>query len=835
MSEADSERKSVGNDSPNLSESKLKELCLDLAKADDELKVKQILEQLDIWADERYWRDYGDDDTNFSEIGNQQSKPIDAKVEKLTNAIDAMLLREAKSRGIDVEDRNDAPIGMDMAAEKFFDVEDGDLRNLSKSERTELAKEIALVASGEKGRGADPTYTIIDRGEGQHPHNFPTTFLSLAESNKLRIPFVTGKFNMGGTGVLPFCGDKNIQLIISRRAPELVDEDEPRLWGFTIVRRFDPSEIGDDNVRARNPVYRYLTINGEVPSFHADELPLRPSDEPHPDQCSNRMDHGTFVKLYNYQTPTATNIVLDPNYRLSSRLPNPALPIRLYETREGFSGHSLQATLSGLNLRLHDDRNKNIESGFPASSTVTVGKSRFNVRIFAITPQSQDRNVKRYRKASDGIIFTLNGQAHGSFHERFFSRKNVGMGYLKDSLIVLIEADDMAQDDRSKLFMNSRDRFRDTDFRDKLENKLEKVFSNHQGLRELRDQRQREDIEKSIEEDSPLTDALDDIVQDSPSLTSLFTGGSSLEDPMEGDEDPDGEQNITETGSKNGEDSFDGETFPTYFNIIDDHQKRTVAKNSDAAIIHFETDAANDYFDRDSKPGSFVLSAEGERVSNYSISLWNGTGQLRIDWADNPRISETDIGETLSYHAAVSDPTRREDPFINKFSIEVGPESKSSQSGDSTNDQGDNNEEKPLQPTELDIPEPVFVEKEEWDDFPFDFDENEAMFVSYLGEETGYRFYVNEDNRFLNSYLENEAKAGQTEVIKAKFKYSIMLIGLSMLSDLAEEQGVEGGIAEAVQTPDEEPDIEEKINRVARAAARVIIPTVERMDELEEM
>lgn len=77
--------------------------------------------------------------------------------------------------------------------------------------------------------------------------------------------------------------------------------------------------------------------------------------------------------------------------------------------------------------------------------------------------------------------------------------------------------------------------------------------------------------------------------------------------------------------------------------------------------------------------------------------------------------------------------------------------------------------------------------------------------------------------RFSQSYLEREAEPGHAEVIEAQFTYAPMLLGLSMLGDLAEEQGVEGGVGKNVQTPDEEPDIEEKINEMARAVARVIL------------
>lgn len=806
----------------------LQNLCLKLAQEDSEKNIQNTLEQLDVWDDERYWRDYGDDDGNFSDAGNQQSRPLDAQVEKLTNAIDAKLIRAVKAAGINVENRNEAPSGMAEAAEEFFGVEDGDLRSLSANERTELAKRIALVASGERGHGASPTYTIIDDGEGQHPQDFPTTFLSLDESNKLRIPFVTGKFNMGGTGVLPFCGEKNVQLIISRRAPDLVDDGEPRPWGFTVVRRFDPSEIGDGETLARNPVYRYFVIDNEVPQFFADELPLRPSDEQHPQQCSAPMSHGTFVKMYNYQTPASTNLILDPHYRLAARLPGPALPIRMYETRD-YSGHTLQATLAGLNVRLHDDRSENLEPGFPASNTITIGESKFGVRIFALTPQGgKRRNVKRYRQADDGIILTLNGQAHGSFHERFFSRKNVGMGYLQDSLVVLVDCDEMAQDDRSKLFMNSRDRFRDSDFRKKFEQRLEKLLRKHDGLKTLRQNRQRKELEQSLQEDSPLTDALGDIIKDSPSLSSLFVPGASLQDPKDGEPDPDGE----ETGSGDAEEPYEGERFPTHFDIIDKHKERTVPINAHTATIRFETDAENDYFERDSKPGTFVLSKDGEQVTDYTLSLWNGEATLRLERdVDNPEVS---VGSESVFQSTVSDPTRRENPFLNQFTIQIGL-AREYENGNDDNESENNNEgDGPLQPQGLSIPEPVFVEREEWKDYPdLNFTEDEAMFVRWLGEETGYRFYVNGGNRYLESYLDHEAEPGHSEVIKAKFKYSLMLLGLAMLSDLADSQNVEEGLGQNVQTPDGEPTIEEKINEMSRAAARVIIPTLERLDELE--
>src|SRR5207245_1134705 len=107
--------------------------------------------------------------------------------------IDAILMAECFRRGIDPESKA-APHSMSKAVEEFFKIRDGKLENLTATEQTKLAERIHLVAVGSK---AQPSYLIIDNGEGQSPRKFGDTFLSLMRSNKMRIPFVQGKFNAG--------------------------------------------------------------------------------------------------------------------------------------------------------------------------------------------------------------------------------------------------------------------------------------------------------------------------------------------------------------------------------------------------------------------------------------------------------------------------------------------------------------------------------------------------------------------------------------------------------------------------------------------------------------
>ena len=135
---------------------------------------------------------------------------------------------------------------MAEAARQFFGIPSGRLENLDAKDRTSLAEMIQLIAVGSK---PEPNYLIIDKGEGQTPSSFPQTFLSLARSNKLRIPFVQGKYNAGGTGALRFCGQQNYQLLVSRRAPDLLStRDKPNedRWGFTLIRRLRPIDERDN-------------------------------------------------------------------------------------------------------------------------------------------------------------------------------------------------------------------------------------------------------------------------------------------------------------------------------------------------------------------------------------------------------------------------------------------------------------------------------------------------------------------------------------------------------------------------------------------------------------
>jgi len=439
-----------------------KHLCLNLAYCESEKDVIKLLKNEGYWDDSRAWRYYGDNENNFATIGNQQSRPESAIVEKLINSVDAVLMSKCLSQGINPESP-EAPESITKALESYFTIYAGKLSNITPSERRKLAENISLVATGKK---SNPCYSIIDKGEGQTPNKMPDTLLSIGKSNKLRIPFVQGKFNMGGTGVLQFCGKGNIQLIISKRNPNIVryepGDDSSSLWGFTIVRREDPKH------GIRSSFYRYLAPGGNILRFLEENLPLMPGVYPEP--YENTIEFGTYIKLYDYQmTGLKTNILFDLYNRLSILMPSIALPIRFYERRKGYSGHTLETTLSGLSVRLEEDKTENIEEGFspPPTSNISVLGQKLKVSIFAF---KHGRSAK-YTK-TEGIIFTVNGQTHGYLTKAFFSRQTVRRGYLSDSLLVVVDCSDFDGRAREDLFMNSRDRLRSGELRSRIEEEL---------------------------------------------------------------------------------------------------------------------------------------------------------------------------------------------------------------------------------------------------------------------------------------------------------------------------------------------------------------------------
>lgn len=735
------------------------QLCLQLAYSESEKEVINILRKEGFWDNGNDWRYYGDNENNFATIGNQQSRPEAAIVEKIVNSVDAVLMAECLEKGINPESPK-APKSIVDALEKFFNIDNGKLTNISPSERSRIAKNICLVASGKK---TNPCYAIIDQGEGQTPIEMPNTLLSIGKSNKLRIPFVQGKFNMGGTGVFQFCGKKNLQLIISKRNPEIVKhepvDESSYLWGFTVVRREDPTH------GIRSSSYRYLAPNNRILSFPSDGLALLPGK--YPVAYENVLKWGTFIKLYEYQmVGLKTNILFDLYNSLSLLMPSIALPVRFYERRKNYTGHSMETTLSGLSVRLEEDKTRNIEEGFmpPPTSNIAVSGQKMKVSIYVFKRGQSEKYTK-----NEGIVFTVNGQTHGYLPKSFFSRQSVRMGYLADSLLILADCSDFEGRAREDLFMNSRDRLRSGDLRSNIESQLSDLLKNHPGLKELREKRRREDIEDKLEDSKPLAEIIETILKKSPTLSKLFVSGVRLPNPF----------SIEKSSSQV---DYNGKKFPTFFKLLKNYYRENPkhSPRNRRTRIQYRTDVENNYFDRDNDPGTFILTLNGEEIENFSVNLWNGIATLNI------KISKAmKPGTLLHFRSEINDVSKVE-PISEDFYIlveeEVSTKSGVSGSRKSPSSNNDGNDNKNL--SYLDLPNVVEVYKEDWE--RYDFNRESALKVIDSGEEA-YDFFINMDN--IHILTEKKANTNiSNSLLDARYKYGMVLIGLALLNDFKNSQ-----------------------------------------------
>lgn len=778
----------------------LKDLCLNLIRCESEEEVIAILKREKYWDRQDNWQYFGGDEGNYSIIGNQQSKPEAAIVEKIINSVDAMLLAECLQRDENPES-SEAPQSIKDALVRYFRIDEGKLTNLTAKERSRLSENIAFVATGQK---SNPNYSIIDKGEGQSPARLHETILSLRKSNKLKIPFVQGKFNMGGTGVFRFCGDRNIQVIVSKRKPEIAQhEGDPTkdFWGFTVIRREDPIH------GARSSNYKYLAPAKQILFFPAEELPLLPGE--YPNAYGTELKWGTFIKFFEFKIGPGlkTNILFDLYNKLSLLMPHIALPLKLYERRHGYKGNSFETVLSGLSVRVDEDRSENIEENFPTTGTMMVSAQQMKYSIYVFKKNKHEKFTK-----DEGIVFTINGQTHGYLSKSFFNRKGVGLNYIADSTLVILDCSEIDGRAREDLFMNSRDRLSNCPLKTDIENELEEVLKSHPGLKLLKEKRRREEIESKLSDQKPLVDVIQNILKKSPTLSRLFIQGMKLQNPF----------NIDFAAT---DFEYKGKEFPEYFTLTKKfpHNSPKQAHQGSKFRIEFKTDVVNDYFDRSKDPGIFKLFINGIVSEDATINLWNGYATLNVK-IENPKVSDL-----IHFNTEVSDVSMAI-PLTEEFYVNIIEplQAKKSNNGNRKPPASNTNGDEAKKPGGLALPQIVEVSKDgrtgpSWEHHNF----NDHTALNVKGsDEDGYDFFVNIDNIHLLSELKH-AKNTEIQTFQAKYKFGIVLIGLALLNDSSQLQT-------KIENDDQEQmTIFEIISRTTKAISPIVIPMIDSLSSLE--
>lgn len=599
----------MSNDAPNLfsmsqnnPDFSAADLFRELYEASREEEVDEIIESYPAVFKQANWHPYGGNESNFGVVENQQAAPVPALVEKITNSIDAILMKKCRQDGMDPASP-DAPQSIKDAVERYFpDNTDWDLPKT----RSNQAKDIQIISDGLK---YTPSVVIYDNGEGQHPKDFEDTFLSLLRGNKNEIHFVQGKYNMGGSGALVFCGDKRYQLIGSRRYDETGD------FGFTLLRRHPLSD--KERRRKKNTWYEYLKVDGRIPSFPIDgsiELGL----------YDREFTTGSVLKLYSYNLPSGAWSIFsrDLNRHLNEFLFEPALPIYTIEGRRDKYPHDKnpQRDLYGLKRRLEKQRDKYVDDKFSLECSREEIGGEIEITCYVFKARMEGKNVKETKKAIQReffqnnmrVVFSVNGQVHGHYTAEFISR-SLKFGLLKNYLLVHVDVTGLDVEFRNELFMASRDRLKQGDESSTLrsvvaselrKSKLKDIYKRRKASMNVESE-STEDLVRQFAENLPMNEDMTKLLNQT-----LELDRRSKKNGKKRKSSRSKKQKKSGRGKK--EKKFDPERYPTFFHMKsgqDVNGKRVVRTPlGGQRTIKFETDVEDEYFDRVSDPGRLQIS-----------------------------------------------------------------------------------------------------------------------------------------------------------------------------------------------------------------------------------
>lgn len=632
-----------------------KEVFLKLYMAETEEEVAEILTKYRM-DDSNNWIPYGGQESNYSVIGNQASTAERALVERITNSVDAVLMKKCYEKEIDPKSAN-APKSTLVAVNDLFELNGIDSEKRNETLVDEMEDSIVIYATSKncctyKDLGNNPHVNIIvyDEGEGQTPNNLPKTILSLLRGNKKGIKFTQGTYNQGGSGSLMYCGNQKYCLIISKRNIAIPnkfntqDDDTVNKWGWTIVK-----EMLDEN--DRDPKFVYFAPNGMVPMFESEELPLKATiikgNEAkaylnYDNSCSAAIPYtknsscGTAIKLYNYSLKQKGPLVSHFKYEMGRGVLDTYLPIRLIDCRKNkFNNDTI---FRGLNKLIEDDNrhkeNPLVNLKFPIYNSFDINylgkKQKVKMTIYGFnTTKDNAKSAKDILGTGEvsPIRLVLGEQFQGELPKVHIS--NAKLGIIKDSILIIIEFPDINSEFKKDLFMTDRERLMDKLPKEKIVQNLKAFLNENETLKEFAQEKMKEIVSQENVENLDLVDAVKNWINEDPDIAELLSGNQvehiqekynkvgnvALGMPR---------STIKTTNNQQVIDGFFEELLdiPTYFLPSHTYKENKyvlkVTQNKNFTL-KFKTNAKVDFFDREINPGLVDICINGEKAE-YSIT-----------------------------------------------------------------------------------------------------------------------------------------------------------------------------------------------------------------------
>lgn len=750
-----------------MTDDELRALFNHLYSAKNEEEIEKVISQYgSVFADEN-WSPLGENESFFGVIENQQASPIPALIEKITNSIDAILTRKCLETGIDPEAFS-APRSMEEAISKFFpDNKQWDLSSFRKVQ----SESIQIIADGPR---MDTSLIIYDDGEGQHPEDFEKTFLSLLRGNKNKIKFVQGKYNMGGSGAIVFCGKKRYHLIASKKY------DGTGKFGFTLIRKHPFTK--EEKETKKNTWYEYFKIDNYIPAFDTDELDLG--------LYNRKYKTGSVLKLYSYDLPSGSRSVIsrDLNQSINEYLFEPALPVFTIDKKERYpDDRNLERDLYGLKRRLEEEKSKYVEKYFLESTNVKgVGNLAITTYVFKAkidgktAKESKDSISREFFKNNMSVLFSVNGQVHGHFTAEFITR-TLKMALLKDYLMIHVDCTDLDTDFRNELFMASRDRLKNGEETSKLRQIVASTLQKSE-LMEIFKKR-KDTLSFGGEDKSELLKSFTKNLPLKNELMNLLGKTFKLEETEKNKEKKEKTKK-----TKKSEEEFNPKRFPSFFRFGNDGKdEKPMIKilESGEKTIKFKSDVEDEYFVRVEEPGELKVGllkhndndveggdkpGEPKKVEDLFYVHKSNPNEGTIKVILGP-MEDVNVGDSFEIKASLTNPGG---DFDQIFMIKISEKEKKKET---------TKKEKEDEDSKIGLPELVLVykelkegeERQTWEKLEeggitMNFD---TVVHPYAEDEVLQTIYVNMDSRVLKDYKTALKTEEQYEVAEKRFYTSV--------------------------------------------------------------
>jgi len=748
---------------------KTKDICLRLLEAESEAEALAVLAAVSEISDPKNWQPLDRRETNFNVTSNQASDGGKALTELMTNMVDAVLMKAAKVHGVDPKSKA-APQTMYAAVDKFIkNLHGGKLVNLDHRDpwlKDFAQKNLVIGITGARSKAAGlPCYTFVDNGEGQHPDDFEGTFLSLSAGTKKSIPFVQGKFNMGSSGVLRYCGRHWLKLIVSRRF------DETGEWGWTIMRRRPGN-------KEELPIAEYFVPGGQIPRFSAEELfPFKTSKGKPYEGVHLRT--GSIIKLYDYQVGSKFLNFRGSREALNENLVETILPFRILDLRQTPDPKRTGDRALGIDPRpfygmefllLNSHREEGADDEDEAAGTGRIFVGKFTdpdlgeVSISAISLKRDLPGWLKPNNTNNRVFHAVNGQVQFKQTRGYLS--SCGFPALKDRVVLVVDASGLTFSAHNEVWKGDREHISSTIDGERYKEEVTRTIKESGNLDDLQKKVAEEELNRASKAES--NSLFQKLVDKDRTLAGLLSSRDpTIRLPSSGG---------GKGGKERGDEEFDGAYSPSFVRFEEKFEAGlTVPINLTRPVIA-RTDAENGYLQRTDNPGHVILPQSVRDGFIVREHLKDGKLTLYFE----PCEGKVKVGDTFVLRLGLHDAGMPEAIETSDVKLTIGDvvvvedKDESKKKKKTGGDEGDKPRKGKDAPTHG-LPKCLLLTKEgreipgyTTEKWPEDFTEADGGIIADLGgEEVVYK--VNYDNVYHLKYRMSQHGDIARDVVTAKY------------------------------------------------------------------